>query len=150
MSMHIFHGPKALNLLHKSVWTKTVALYNLNKTNTPLVYMTASRSHLNNDKSLQKTQISYSIPTLHLNPKNQFASILFGPNTLNANMKRKYSTKEEGEKANKEANKDESKEPPKKQSKFKQLYSQYGPIFLVVHMTTVVLWIYSFFLISKQ
>lgn len=39
---------------------------------------------------------------------------------------------------------------PKKQSKFKQFYSQYGPLFLVVHLTTVVMWIYFFFLISKQ
>ena len=41
-------------------------------------------------------------------------------------------------------------EPTKKTSKFKQFYSQYGPIFLVVHLTTVVMWIYGFFLISKQ
>lgn len=39
---------------------------------------------------------------------------------------------------------------PKKQSKFKQFYSQYGPLFLVVHLTTVVMWIYFFFLVSKQ
>ena len=39
---------------------------------------------------------------------------------------------------------------PKKQSKFKQFYSQYGPLFIVVHLTTVVMWIYGFFLISKQ
>lgn len=40
--------------------------------------------------------------------------------------------------------------PKKKQSKFKMFYSQYGPMFLVVHLTTVVMWIYGFFLISKQ
>ena len=40
--------------------------------------------------------------------------------------------------------------PPKKQSKFKQFYSQYGPIFIVIHLITVVLWIYAFFQISKQ
>lgn len=38
----------------------------------------------------------------------------------------------------------------KKQSKFKQLYTQYGPLFLVVHLTTVVMWIYFFFIVSKQ
>ena len=38
----------------------------------------------------------------------------------------------------------------KKPSKFKQFYSQYGPLFVVVHLTTVVMWIYGFFLISKQ
>lgn len=53
-------------------------------------------------------------------------------------------TKEEAKKEENEA------EKPKKQSKFKQFYSQYGPLFLVVHFTTVVLWIYFFFLISKQ
>ena len=41
----------------------------------------------------------------------------------------------------------DKKKPP---SKFKQFYSQYGPMFLVVHLTTVVMWIYGFFLISKQ
>ena len=38
----------------------------------------------------------------------------------------------------------------KRPSKFKQFYSQYGPLFVVIHLTTVVLWIYCFFLISKQ
>lgn len=38
----------------------------------------------------------------------------------------------------------------KKQSKFKQFYSQYGPLFIVVHLTTVVLWIYFFYIVSKQ
>ena len=38
----------------------------------------------------------------------------------------------------------------KKPSKFKQFYSQYGPLFIVIHLTTVVLWIYGFFLLSKQ
>ena len=38
----------------------------------------------------------------------------------------------------------------KKPSKFKQFYTQYGPLFVVVHLITVVLWIYGFFLISKQ
>jgi len=38
----------------------------------------------------------------------------------------------------------------KKPSKFKQFYSQYGPLFVVVHLITVVMWIYGFFLISKQ
>jgi hypothetical protein len=38
----------------------------------------------------------------------------------------------------------------KKMSTFKKLYSQYGPLFIVVHLITVVLWIYGFFLISKQ
>lgn len=38
----------------------------------------------------------------------------------------------------------------KRPSKFKQLYSQYGPSFVVIHLITVVLWIYGFFLISKQ
>jgi len=38
----------------------------------------------------------------------------------------------------------------KKISTFKKLYSQYGPLFIVVHLITVVLWIYGFFLISKQ
>jgi len=49
---------------------------------------------------------------------------------------------------NENGNTDDKK--PKKQSKFKQFYSQYGPLFLVVHLTTVVLWIYFFFIISKQ
>ena len=40
--------------------------------------------------------------------------------------------------------------PKKKQSKFKMFYQQYGPSFLVIHLTTVVAWIYLFFLISKQ
>jgi hypothetical protein len=38
----------------------------------------------------------------------------------------------------------------KKMSTFKKLYSQYGPLFIVVHLITVVLWIYGFFLVSKQ
>ena len=38
----------------------------------------------------------------------------------------------------------------KKQSKFRQFYAQYGPTFLVVHLTTVVMWIYLFYVISKQ
>lgn len=38
----------------------------------------------------------------------------------------------------------------KKPTKFKQLYTQYGPLFVVVHLITVVMWIYGFFLISKQ
>jgi hypothetical protein len=41
-------------------------------------------------------------------------------------------------------------QPPKKMSKFKQLYTQYGPLFIVIHLTTVVMWIYGFFLLSKQ
>jgi hypothetical protein len=44
----------------------------------------------------------------------------------------------------------ESGDKKKSPSKFKQFYSQYGPMFLVVHLTTVVIWIYGFFLISKQ
>lgn len=47
-------------------------------------------------------------------------------------------------------NVNDSKPKEKKQSMFKKLYSQYGPLFVVVHLTTVVIWIYSFFLISKQ
>lgn len=38
----------------------------------------------------------------------------------------------------------------KKPSKFSLFYKQYGPMFIVVHLITVVLWIYGFFLISKQ
>jgi hypothetical protein len=38
----------------------------------------------------------------------------------------------------------------KKQSKFRQFYAQYGPTFLIVHLTTVVMWIYLFYIISKQ
>lgn len=45
---------------------------------------------------------------------------------------------------------DKNGKEKKKMSKFKQLYTQYGPTFLVVHLITVVLWIYGFFLISKQ
>ena len=40
--------------------------------------------------------------------------------------------------------------PSKKPSKFKQFYSQYGPIFIMIHLTTVVLWIWGFFMLSKQ
>lgn len=43
-----------------------------------------------------------------------------------------------------------SGKPDKRPSKFKQFYSQYGPMFVVVHLITVVMWIYGFFLISKQ
>lgn len=43
-----------------------------------------------------------------------------------------------------------SGKPDKKPSKFKQFYSQYGPMFVVVHLITVAMWIYGFFLISKQ
>ncbi len=43
-----------------------------------------------------------------------------------------------------------SPEPSKKQSKFRQFYAQYGPIFIFVHLSTVVMWIYLFFIISKQ
>ncbi len=39
---------------------------------------------------------------------------------------------------------------PKKQSKFKTFYTQYGPLFVVVHLTTVVITLYAFFTISKQ
>ena len=46
--------------------------------------------------------------------------------------------------------KNNNSEPSKKQSKFKQSITQYGPIFIVIHLTTVVMWIYLFFLISKQ
>jgi hypothetical protein len=44
----------------------------------------------------------------------------------------------------------ETVKSPKKQSKFRQFYAQYGPTFLVVHLTTVVMWIYLFYVISKQ
>lgn len=44
----------------------------------------------------------------------------------------------------------EDKDGGKKVSKMKQLYSQYGPLFIVVHLITVVLWISGFFTISKQ
>ena len=140
---------RALTNLQKNLlWTKT-SWSCLNKTNTPLAYTTASKSQL-----LKSSQSPLNA-SFELNPKNQFASILFGSN---AKMNRYYSTKdkqaEEAEKVSQnQENKNEEeqkKEQPKKQSKFKQLYSQYGPIFLVVHLTTVVLWIYSFFLISKQ
>jgi hypothetical protein len=49
-----------------------------------------------------------------------------------------------------ENNIEKVKKDEKKPSKFKQLYSQYGPLFVVVHLITVVMWIYGFFLISKQ
>jgi hypothetical protein len=39
---------------------------------------------------------------------------------------------------------------PKKKSKFKTFYTQYGPLFVVVHLTTVVITLYAFFTISKQ
>ena len=58
-----------------------------------------------------------------------------------SSQEQKGEGKEEGDTSNKQK---------KPQSKFKQFYSQYGPIFLVVHLTTVVMWIYGFFLISKQ
>ena len=63
---------------------------------------------------------------------------------LNTNMVLKNDTLSEP------AEKNESNGPKKKTSKFKLFYTQYGPIFLVVHLTTVVMWIYGFFLISKQ
>ncbi len=49
-----------------------------------------------------------------------------------------------------ENNSEQTKKDEKKPSKFKQLYSQYGPLFVVVHLITVIMWIYGFFLISKQ
>jgi hypothetical protein len=45
---------------------------------------------------------------------------------------------------------DKNKKQTKKKSKFSVFYAQYGPAFLVIHLTTVVLWIYGFFLVSKQ
>lgn len=45
---------------------------------------------------------------------------------------------------------DEKNNDPKKMSTMKQMYSQYGPLFIVVHLITVVLWISGFFVISKQ
>ena len=44
----------------------------------------------------------------------------------------------------------EKKEEPKKVSKFKMAYQQYGPSFVVIHLVTVVAWIYFFYFISKQ
>jgi hypothetical protein len=90
-------------------------------------------------------------------PKN---SILFNTRACSVShltMAKLYSTAinnkhQDGKSKENEKNetKEEKKEPAKKTSKFKQFYSQYGPLFLVVHLTTVVMWIYGFFLISKQ
>jgi hypothetical protein len=44
----------------------------------------------------------------------------------------------------------QEKEKPKKISKFKMFYQQYGPSFVIIHLTTVVAWIYLFYIISKQ
>jgi hypothetical protein len=70
---------------------------------------------------------------------------------LNSNPQftlRNSSSSSEGTNNNNNSNKEQKTE--KKQSKFKLLVTQYGPLFIVVHLTTVVLWIYGFFLISKQ
>ena len=45
---------------------------------------------------------------------------------------------------------DEKPKVVEKLSKIKQIYSQYGPSFIVVHLVTQALWIYTFFLISEQ
>ncbi|CAF0830075.1 unnamed protein product [Brachionus calyciflorus] len=64
---------------------------------------------------------------------------------------REYTTENINQKSEiKSSQTGELQSQPKKMSKFKQFYTQYGPIFLVVHLITVVLWIYGFFLISKQ
>ena len=49
-----------------------------------------------------------------------------------------------------EAKEEKEAKTGKKPSKFKMFYRQYGPSFLVIHLATVVAWIYLFFLISKQ
>ena len=61
----------------------------------------------------------------------------------------KVKTKSE-EKTKADSEKMSGEEKGKKPSKFKVFYRQYGPSFLVIHMSTVVAILYVFFLISKQ
>lgn len=95
----------------------------------------SSSSSLKNpliSKKLCLVNHSYSS---HINPINKNGkSLLF----------RRYTNEIKDSKETK------SEQAPKKMSKFKQFYTQYGPTFLIIHMITVVLWIYGFFLISKQ
>lgn len=102
------------------------------------IFTSTAVSSLNVGSSVRSNQPTELPNRLTLTPK----SILFqtGKSTNMNVLVQFYST----------ANGSQQENPPKKASKFKQLYTQYGPLFLVVHLTTVVLWIYFFFLISKQ
>ena len=75
--------------------------------------------------------------------KNKINSIFIRFQSIDGNKSDQQDT-------NIKTDKSDNPQPVKKPSKFKQFYSQYGPIFVVVHLITVVLWIYGFFLISKQ
>lgn len=128
---------RALNLLHSNILilnsSKSKLLY-LNQINRLLSSVTNEKTTLfKSDKSNQSIfSVSYNQKFL-LQPFDK--SILT----------RLLSTESQQVKSEQEP-----KPNAKKQSKFKQFYTQYGPMFLVVHLTTVVMWIYGFYLISKQ
>jgi hypothetical protein len=85
------------------------------------------------------------------NSQNQNVTYFRYLTTTTANRRQTYNdeknSKENEQSEESSSSSSKTKKPP---SKFKQFYSQYGPMFLVVHLTTVVMWIYGFFLISKQ
>lgn len=92
-------------------------------------------SNLNSSSNLKKNfLISSKYSNQILSFKESKKSLLF----------RRYTTQIN------ESKNPKNEQSTKKMSKFKEFYSQYGPTFLIVHLITVVMWIYGFFLISKQ
>jgi hypothetical protein len=104
---------------------------------------------------IQKSEI-HSIKSNNNTPKI-ISDYILSKNLINMAQKRLSSNEKKAidevlKSVEKESNASSkaSAQAPKKVSKFKALYTQYGPLFVVVHLTTVVLWIYGFFLLSKQ
>jgi hypothetical protein len=81
---------------------------------------------------------------------NQNPSVAYFRYLTTTTTNRQMDKDEKNSKQNEQGEDSSSSKTKKPPSKFKQFYSQYGPMFLVVHLTTVVMWIYGFFLISKQ
>lgn len=129
---------KILNLvLHKMIYKQSkVNLNNFFKfPNYNFKFLSGYSSNQNNSLNLKKNYlVSSKFLKQNFLLKQNNKSILFRRLTTEIS----------------EAKNSKNEQPPKKMSKFKEFYSQYGPTFLIVHLITVVMWIYGFFLISKQ
>ena len=112
-----------------------------------------SSTYLNQTKYLS-TQYLLSNKFSNLNRKNlnnNRVIIIESPLVFKYQFKKDFHTNSIlFEMANDKNSIKETVKSTKKQSKFRQFYAQYGPTFLVVHLTTVVMWIYLFYVISKQ
>lgn len=136
--------------------TASIVCYRL-----PIVLNSAKLGTLNQIRLLSTTSIYSKLnhSQLYVDQKRKNYGILLSPKMVLVSNKFDKSIIQRLQSTQTTENKDQTPQNPnqsndnkktKKQSKFKQFYSQYGPLFLVVHLTTVVLWIYFFFIISKQ